>query len=339
MKAVGLYKHLPSADPESLVDLDLPKPEPGPHDLLVQVRAISVNPVDYKVRARDVAGEQLPRVLGWDAAGVVQAAGADARLFKPGDEVYYAGSIHRPGANAEFHVVDERIVGHKPRKLDFAAAAALPLTTLTAWESLFDRLGVARSGDRGKSVLMIGAAGGVGSIAIQLAKRLAQLHVIATASRPESSRWVRELGADAVIDHSRDLTAQLRELGSPEVDYVLCMTDAAPYFPQFPALLRAQGKICLIASMAQKVDMTPLIQKSVTVVWEFMFTRSLFGSPDMQRQHDILEEAARLIDEGTLRTTLAESLGAINAANLRRAHQLLEQGRTIGKLVLAGFGS
>src|SRR5262245_3963945 len=193
MRAVGLYRHLPIDDPESLVDLEIPKPDPGPRDLLVEVRAISVNPVDYKVRARDVPGEQLPRVLGWDAAGIVRATGSAVTLFRPGDEVYYAGNIQRPGANAEFHVVDERIVGHKPRTLDFAGAAALPLTTLTAFESLFDRLEIRRDGSREQAVLMIGAAGGVGSIAIQIAKRLTQARVIATASRPESSRWVTQL--------------------------------------------------------------------------------------------------------------------------------------------------
>jgi NADPH:quinone reductase len=338
MKAIGLYRHLPSSDPESLVDLELEMPTPSRRDLLVEVRAISVNPVDYKVRAREVPNEQLPRVLGWDAAGIVKATGPEATLFRPGDEVYYAGSIHRPGSNCEFHLVDERIVGRKPRTVDFVAAAAMPLTTLTAWESLFDRLGIARDGaDRGKSVLMIGAAGGVGSIAIQIAKRLAHLRVIATASRDASARWVTELGADEVVDHSGDLAEQLRAIGTPEVDYILCMTDATPYFPKFASLIRAQGRICLLASMTQPVDITPLMQKSASVVWEFMFTRSLFETPDMQRQHEILNEAAALIDNGTLRTTVAQSLGVINAANLRRAHQLLELGRTIGKLVLAEF--
>jgi NADPH:quinone reductase len=338
MKAVGLYRNLPIDDPESLVDLDVPKPAPAGRELLVEVKAISVNPVDYKVRARPDPNAQLPRILGWDVAGVVREIGAAAQLFKPGDEVYYAGSINRPGANSEFHVVDERIVGHKPRKLGFAAAAALPLTTLTAWEGLFDRLGISGSGaDRGKSVLLIGAAGGVGSIAIQLAKKLAGLHVIGTASRPESSQWIKELGADAVIDHTGDLAAQMRAIGVPEADYIFCLTDATPYFPRFAPIIRPQGKLCLIVSQSGAVELTSLMQKSVSVHWELMFTRSLFQTADMQRQHAILEQAARLIDDGTLRTTLAESLGAINAANLRRAHQMLERGRTIGKLVLEGF--
>ena len=336
MKAVGLFRNLPIDDPESLVDLDVPKPVPAGRELLVEVKAISVNPVDYKVRARPDPSLQGPRILGWDVAGIVREVGPSAQLFKPGDEVYYAGSINKPGANSEYHVVDERIVGHKPRKLGFAAAAALPLTTLTAWEGLFDQLGISRSGgDRGKTLLLIGAAGG--SIAIQLAKQLAGLRVVGTASRPESSRWVQELGADAVVDHTGDLAAQMRAAGIPEADYVFCLTDATPYFPRFAPVMRPQGKLCLIVSMGGAVELTSLMQKSISIHWEFMFTRSLFQTPDMQRQHEILEEAAGLVDSGKLRTTLADSIGAINAPNLRRAHQMLERGHTIGKLVLEGF--
>jgi NADPH2:quinone reductase len=339
VKAVGLYRNLPIDDPESLVDLDVAKPLPAGRELLVEVKAISVNPVDYKVRARPDPNLQGPRILGWDVAGVVREVGNAAQLFKPGDEVYYAGSIHKPGANSEYHVVDERIVGHKPRTLGFAAAAALPLTTLTAWEGLFDCLSISRSGTApGKTLLLIGAAGGVGSIAIQLAKKLAGLHVIGTASRPESARWVKELGADAVLDHSGDLAAQLRAHGVPEADYVFCLTDATPYFPRFAPIMRPQGKLCLIVSQSGAVELTPLMQKSISIHWEFMFTRSLFETADMQRQHEILEQAATLIDGGSLRTTLADSIGTINAANLRRAHQMLERGHTIGKLVLEGFG-
>jgi zinc-binding alcohol dehydrogenase family protein len=338
MKAVGLYRHLPIDDPESLVDLDVPKPSPADRELLVEVKAISVNPVDYKVRTRVAPGEQLPRILGWDVAGVVREVGAAVQLFKPGDEVYYAGSVHKPGANSEYHVVDERIVGRKPRTLSFAAAAALPLTTLTAWEGLFDRLGISSSGaDRGKSVLLIGAAGGVGSIAIQLAKQLAGLRVVATASRPESASWVKELGADVVVDHTGDLAEQMKAQGVAEADYVFCLTDATPYFPRFAPIIRAQGKLCLIVSHSAPVELTALMQKSISVHWEYMFTRSLFATADMQRQHEILQETAALIDRGALRTTLGENLGAINAMNLRRAHQLLERGHTVGKLVLEGF--
>jgi NADPH:quinone reductase len=338
MKAVGLYRNLPIDDPESLVDIEVAKPAPAARELLVEVKAISVNPVDYKIRARPDPSSAQPRILGWDASGIVREVGSGVQLFEPGDEVYYAGSINKPGANSEYHVVDERIVGHKPRKLGFAAAAALPLTTLTAWEGLFDRLGISGIGaDRGKSVLLIGGAGGVGSIAIQLAKQLAGLQVIASASRPESAKWVKELGADVVIDHTGDLAAQMKAAGVPEADYIFCLTDATPYFPRFAPVVRPQGKLCLIVSMTEPVQLTSLMHKSVSIHWEFMFTRSLFQTPDMQRQHEILEAAAALIDNGTLRTTLAESLGPINAANLRRAHQMLERGRTIGKLVLEGF--
>ncbi len=338
MKAVGLQRNLPIDDPESLVDLEVPKPAPTERELLVEIKAISVNPVDYKVRARRDPNGQFPRILGSDAAGIVREVGPRVELFKPGDEVYYAGSIHKPGANSEYHVVDERIVGHKPRKLGFGAAAALPLTTLTAWEGLFDRLGISRSGaDRGKTVLLIGAAGGVGSIAIQLAKQLAGLRVVGTASRPESSQWVKELGADAVIDHNGDLAAQMQATGVAEADYIFCLTDAMPYFPRFAPIIRPQGKLCLIVSMGSPVDLTALMQKSASVHWEFMFTRSLFETADMQKQHELLEEVAKLIDNGTLRSTLADSLGVINAENLRRAHLMLERGRTIGKLVLEGF--
>jgi NADPH2:quinone reductase len=336
MKAIGLFRHLPIDQPEALLDLELPDPEAGERDLLVAVRAVSVNPVDCKVRARDTGVERTARVLGWDASGVVRSVGAEVSLFKPGDEVYYAGSIDRPGANSELHLVDERIVGSKPRSVGFAPAAALPLTTLTAWEGLFDRLGISASGaDRGKRLLIIGGAGGVGSIAIQLAKQLAHLEVFATASRPESARWVRELGADAVIDHTRDIAAQLT--ATPGVDYILCATDFPPYFPLFAQIIRPQGKICLIVSTPKSVDLTPLMQKSATIVWELMFTRAVFKTPDMGRQGVILNEAASLIDRGTLRTTIGQNLGAINAANLRQAHTLLESGRTIGKLVLEGF--
>jgi zinc-binding alcohol dehydrogenase family protein len=209
---------------------------------------------------------------------------------------------------------------------------------LTAWEGLFDQLGISRSGaDRGKTLLLIGAAGGVGSIAIQLAKKLAGLRVVGTASRPESARWVHELGADAVVDHTGDLAAQMRTAGLAEADYVFCLTDATPYFPRFAPIMRSQGKLCLIVSMSGPVELTSLMQKSISIHWEFMFTRSLFQTPDMQRQHEILEEAGALIDDGTLRTTMGESIGAINAANLRRAHQMLERGHTVGKLVLEGF--
>ncbi|KVC68475.1 zinc-binding alcohol dehydrogenase family protein [Burkholderia stagnalis] len=338
MKAVGLTRYLPIDDPHALLDVELPQPVPGPRDLLVKVEAISVNPVDTKVRAPKPQVEDAPRVLGWDAAGTVVAVGADVTLFRPGDEVFYAGSITRPGANSEYHAVDERIVALKPRTLDFAAAAALPLTALTAWEALFDRLRVSPQGaDAGKSVLIVGGAGGVGSIAIQLAKTLGKLHVIATASRPASAQWVRTLGADQVVDHFGDLPAQLRDAGHAQVDYVLIFNDTDRHFPAAAEVIRPQGGICTIVENEKPVPVELLKAKSAAFHWEFMFTRAMFETPDMIEQHKLLTEVARLVDGGVLRTTLGEHLGAINAANVRHAHRLLEAGRAIGKLVLGGF--
>jgi len=277
-------------------------------------------------------------VLGWDAAGTVAAVGPEVTLFKVGDPVYYAGSITRSGANAEFHLVDERIVGHKPASLDFANAAALPLTAITAWEALFDRLGISPKGDHaGRSVLIIGGAGGVGSIGIQLAKVLAGLTVIATASRPESQEWCRRLGADHTVDHRGDLPAQLKALGFAEVDYILCFNDIDGHFAAMTELVAPQGKICTIVSNTRPLPVELLKNKSATFVWEFMFTRAMFSTPDMVAQHRLLNEVARLVDAGRLQTTLGENLGSINAENLRRAHAMLEGGRTIGKLVLEGF--
>jgi NADPH2:quinone reductase len=338
MKAVGFYRYLPIDDPESLLDLELPAPTPAGRDLLVEVKAIAVNPVDYKSRAPRPQVETAAKILGWDAAGVVKAVGPDATLFRPGDAVYYAGSRTRPGCDSELHLVDERIAGRKPRSLGFAEAAALPLTTLTAWEALFDRLGISRTGaDAGRAVLIIGGAGGVGSIAIQLAKRLARLTVVATASRPESAKWVRGLGADEVIDHTQDLAAQLGALGRPDVDYILCLNSTDHHFPAFAPVIKPQGKICAIVSTQKPVDLAPLMAKSVTFAWELMFTRPMFQTADMRAQHDLLDEAAGLIEAGVLATTVTTRLGAINAANLRRAHALLEGGHVIGKIVLEGF--
>ena len=338
MKAVGLYRYLPLDDPESLLDLQVPDPVATGRDLLVAVKAISVNPVDYKMRSPKDQVEKEPRILGWDVAGVVQAVGPQVTLFKPGDPVYYAGARMRQGGNSELHLVDERIVGRKPASLDFPAAAALPLTTLTAWEGMFERIGISKDGAHaGRTILVIGGAGGVGSIAIQLAKQLARLTVIATATRPESSKWVRELGADHVVDHSKDLAAQLKALGTPEVDYVLVLSNIEPYVAALPAIVAPQGKICAIVGTAKPLDLGPLMAKSVTFAWELMFTRPQYQTADMIVQHEILEQAAALVDKGVLRTTMTENLGAITAANVKRAHRALEGGRVIGKLVLAGF--
>ena len=338
MKAVALTRYLPISNPESLIDIELDKPAPTGRDLLVKIEAISVNPVDTKVRAPKDKVEETPRVLGWDAAGVVEAVGPDATLFKPGDPVYYAGSVTRQGANSEFHLVDERIVGAKPKSLDFTHAAALPLTTITAWEALFERLGVSPQGaDEGKSVLVIGGAGGVGSIGIQLAKKVAKLTVIATASRRESAKWATELGADHIVNHFDDIPKQLKAIGFENVDYVLIFNDTDKHFPAAAEVIKPQGSICSIVENSRPLEVELLKSKSAAFHWEFMFTRSMFGTPDMIEQHKLLSEVARLIDAGTLTTTLGRNLGKIDAANLREAHQLLEEGRSIGKLVLTGF--
>ncbi|GAP65403.1 alcohol dehydrogenase zinc-containing [Mizugakiibacter sediminis] len=338
MKAVALTRYLPIDDPESLIDVELPTPTPAGHDLRVRVEAVSVNPVDTKVRAPKAAVEAAPRVLGWDAAGVVEAVGEAVTLFKPGDRVYYAGAIDRPGCNAEFHLVDERIVGPMPRTLDFAEAAALPLTALTAWELLFERFGFDADGaDRDRTLLMIAGAGGLGSIAIQLAKR-AGLTAIATASRAETVDWCRRMGADHVVDHRQPLKPQLEALGFAAVDAIVCFTAAEPYWAQMTDLVAPQGRIGLVVGMKQAVDLEPLKSKSASVHWEYMFTRAQYRTPDMIAQHRILARVAALVDAGALRSTLTGTLAPINAANLRVAHARLESGRSIGKLVLRGWG-
>ncbi len=338
MKAIGLYRYLPIEHAESLLDLEIETPTATGRDLLVEVKAISVNPVDTKRRAPKDLVEPAPKILGWDAAGVVKAAGPEAELFKPGDAVYYAGSVIRPGANCEFHLVDERIVGRKPANLSFAEAAALPLTTITAWELMFDRMGISKTAEHsGRSVLILGGAGGVGSIAIQLAKKLAHLKVMATASRPESIAWAKRLGALATVDHTKPLPEQMAALGTPEVDYLLCFTNTDAVYPGFPKLVKPQGKIGLIVRVTRPVDLSILHDKSITVCMEGMFTRSTFQTPDMIAQHQLLNETTGMLEAGALKTTLKENLGKICAANLKRAHQLLEGGHVIGKLVLEGF--
>jgi zinc-binding alcohol dehydrogenase family protein len=337
MKAVAYYQSLPSSDPQSLQDIELPAPTPGPRDLLVQVRAISVNPVDTKIRSNVAPTDGQAKVLGWDVAGVVQAVGSEVSLFQVGDEVYYAGALQRAGGNSELHVVDERIVGHKPKRLSFAEAAALPLTAITAWELLFERLKIAQgSASSGQSLLIIGAAGGVGSILTQLARQLTGLTVIGTASRPETADWVKQLGAHHVIDHSQPLLAQLQQLGIPQVDHVASLTHTDLHYDQLIEALAPQGQLALIDDPAQ-LDVVKLKRKSLSLHWEFMYTRSLFETPDMQAQHALLEQVAQLIDTGTLHTTLGEHFGSINASNLRRAHTLLESGKARGKIVLEGF--
>ncbi|AIY41376.1 Bifunctional protein: zinc-containing alcohol dehydrogenase; quinone oxidoreductase (NADPH:quinone reductase) [Collimonas arenae] len=338
MKAIALTRYLPIENPESLIDIELDRPSPAGHDVLVAIKAIAVNPVDVKVRAPKDAVEKSPRVLGWDAAGVVHAVGPDVSRFKVGDRVFYAGDITRPGSNSEFQLVDERIVGNMPQSLSFEQAAALPLTAITAWEALFDRLKVpVGSGTPAKSILIIGGAGGVGSIAIQLAVKVAGLSVIATASRPESEKWVRELGAQHVINHFGDLPAQLKERGFDHVDYVLILNDTDRHFPAAAAAVAPQGMICTIVENAAPLDVSLLKAKSAGFVWEFMFTRSMFQTADMQEQGNLLDKVAGLIDDKTIVSTLSQVLSPINAANLRQAHATLETGRVIGKIVLKDF--
>ena len=337
MRAVGYQRSLPADDPEALVDIELPMPEPEGRDLLVGIRAVSVNPVDTKVRLRAAPEPGGWKVLGYDAAGVVIAAGPETRLFKPGDAVYYAGSIARQGTNAEFHLVDERIVGPKPSSLDWAEAAALPLTAITAWEMLFDRLEIRRPVPGTAPVLLIiGGAGGVGSMAVQLARRLTHLTVIATASRPESRAWASELGAHHVIDHGQPLQPQLDALGLGAPGFVFSTTHTEQHIAAVGTLIAPQGRFGYIDDL-RAIDPAPFKTKSVSLRFESMFTRPVFGTADISAQHDLLAEVSRLVDLGALRTTLAERMTPISAANLRRAHQLIEGGWSHGKLVLEGF--
>jgi NADPH2:quinone reductase len=338
MKAVGLHRYLPIDHQESLIDVELEKPVAEGRDLIVQVKAISVNPVDTKVRSPKDNIESSPRVLGWDVAGIVESVGEECSLFKPGDEVFYAGSITRPGGNSEFHRVDERIVGRKPKTLDFAQAAALPLTSITAWEGLFDRLRVShnREQNEGKTILMIGAAGGVGSIATQIAKEVG-LTVIGTASRPESAKWAKEYGAAHTINHYEPFVPQLNELGYASVDYIFCLNQTDQHWANMAEAIAPQGTICSIVETVSQLQLSLLKNKSAAFVWEFMFTRAMYETADMIEQHKLLNQVADKIDAGELRTTIAKRIEPINAANLRQAHEILESGKTIGKIVLEHF--
>jgi NADPH2:quinone reductase len=337
MRAIG-YRTPGDLDAaESLVDIELPRPSPGPQDLLVEVRAVSVNPVDTKVRRR--AGPELGdwKVLGWDAAGVVAEVGSDVSRFKRGDEVFYAGSLNRPGTNAEYHVVDARIVGRKPATLDFAHAAALPLTAITAWEALFDRLDVRKPvPGAAAAVLVIGGGGGVGSIAIQLVRQLTDLTVIATAGRPETAAWVRALGAHHVVDHRHPLAAEVAAVGLGAPAFVFSTTATDRHIGAVADLIAPQGRWALIDDPGV-VDIAPFKRKSVSTHWEFMFTRPVFETADIDAQGALLDEVSRLVDAGTLKSTLGEHFGVINAANLKRAHALIEGGAARGKIVLEGF--
>ena len=335
MRSVAYKESRSIEHPEALVDVDLPEPTPGANDLLVRIEAISVNPVDFKIR-QGVAPSG-PKVLGWDAVGVVVQVGAEVRGFASGDRVWYAGDLERPGTNSALHCVDARLVAHAPESLDPADAAALPLTSITAWELLFERLELPLGKRPGGAVLLVsGAAGGVGSIALQLARRLTSATVIATAGREQSKAWVQELGAHHVVDYTQPLRPQLEALGVDGVTHVLSLTHTDRYLEAFADLLVPFGHLALIDD-PPALDILPFKRKSLSVHWEFMFTRSMFRTEDMAAQGRLLGDVARLVDAGVLRSTATQNLGPINAANLRRAHALLERGGTRGKVVLAGF--
>ncbi len=337
MRAVAYKQPQPISAETSLIDVELPTPEARGHDLLVEVKAVSVNPVDVKVRAGVAPNEGAYKILGWDAAGIVKAVGPDVTMFKPGDEVFYAGSISRDGSNAEFQLVDERIVGAKPKSLDFPAAAALPLTSITAYETLFDRLKVQDPvPGAANAILIIGGAGGVGSIAIQIAGALTDLTIIATASRLETQAWVKELGAHHVIDHSKPLAPQMEALGIGAPAFVFSTTNTSDHIGSIVEIIAPQGRFALIDD-PKTLDVVPFKRKAVSTHWELMFTRPLFNTADMTEQHKLLTKVAELVDAGKIRSTLTETAGTINAANLKKAHALVETGKMKGKVVLAGF--
>lgn len=342
MKAVGYKKSLPIIDPDSLIDIELPQPIATGRDLLVKVKAIAVNPVDYKIRQRMAPEDDSYKVIGWDAVGEVVATGEAATQFKPGDEVYYAGDLMRQGSNAEFQLVDERLVGRKPKSLSDAEAAALPLTTITAWEMLFEHLEIKQlapdTTDKSDEViLVVGAAGGVGSIFLQLAKTITGATIIATASRESSQAWVKKLGADHVVDHSQPLQPQIEALGIGPVTHVASLTNTDDYFDDYVELLVPFGRIAMIDDPAEPLDVMKMKFKSLSLHIEFMYARSMFDAADMDEQSRLLTRVADLIDQGYVQTTVGKHLGTINAANLKTAHAELESGQTVGKIVLEGF--
>jgi zinc-binding alcohol dehydrogenase family protein len=337
MKSIGYKTPGPITAPKSFEDFTAEKPAPKGHDILVEVKAISVNPVDVKIRASSKPAGDEHKVVGWDAAGVVAETGPDVSLFKKGDVVWYAGSITRPGTNSEFHLVDERIVGTKPKNISFAEAAALPLTAITAWEMLFDRLDIRKAvPGAANAIVIIGGAGGVGSSAIQLVKALTDVKVIATASRPDTMSWVKSLGADYVIDHSKPLAAGIAALGIGAPAFVFSTNQTDHHFDQIVELIAPQGRFGLIDD-PDMIDVRKFKRKAVSTHWELMFTRSMFETADMIEQHKLLNEVSKLVDAGKIKTTLAENFGTINAANLKRAHEFIETGRAKGKVVLEGF--
>ena len=335
MKAVGFKTSLPITAANSFIDFETEKPSPQGRELLVKINAIAVNPVDYKIRQNAAKDTELatPKIIGWDTCGVVEAIGNAASLFKVGDEVYYAGDITKPGCNAEYQVIDERIVGKKPKSLSIEAAAAIPLTALTAWEILFDRIRISAEKDKGKTLLIIAGAGGVGSIAIQLAKKIAGLKVIATASRPESVAWCKGMGAYVVVNH-KNLTEEVRKAGFQYVDFIVDFVDTNAYWDEMAELIKPQGHIASITGSANPVALNKLKTKSASFSWEFMYTRSTFQTEDMSEQHQILNKVADLLDEGILMPTLTQTLNGLSAETLKQAHEQLESGTTIGKLAI-----
>lgn len=335
MKAVGFKTSLPITEQDSFIEFETEKPVPGPKDLLVKIEAISVNPVDFKVRQNSAKNKVLesPKIIGWDAAGIVEAIGAEVSLFKVGDKVYYAGDITKPGSNAEYQTVDERIVGKKPSSLSMEASAVMPLTGLTAWEILFDRLRIHSEKDKGKTILMVGGAGGVGSIAIQLAKKLTGLTVIATASRPETIEWCKQQGADYVVNH-KDLVNEVRKAGFQHVDFILDFVDVNFYWDAFVELIKPQGHIASITGSSEPIALNKLKSKSVSFSWELMYTRSSFQTEDMIEQHHILNKIAGLLDQKILKSTLNKTLLGLTATHIKEAHELLESGKTIGKIAI-----
>ncbi len=337
MKAVAYQAAMNADDPLALADVEIPTPVPGPRDCLIELRAIAINPVDIKIRqsVQPEAGEH--RVLGWDAAGVVVDVGEEVRDFIVGDEVWYAGQVNRPGCQAEFQAVDERILAKKPESLNFAEAAALPLTSLTAWEILFDRLELQEQPHAEKRLLVTGAAGGVGSILLQLARRLTSATLIATASREKSRDWVREMGAQWVLDHRNPLSQELAAAGLKDITHAASLTHTDSHFPELVKMLRPEGRLALIDSPTQPLDVVSMKQKSLSLHWEFMFTRALFETDRMRRQGQILTRMAELVDRGDVRTTMTRHLGAIAAANVREAFDIIRSGQSIGKIVLEGF--
>ncbi|MBB1070391.1 zinc-binding alcohol dehydrogenase family protein [Limosilactobacillus sp. RRLNB_1_1] len=338
MKAIGFTRHLDINDSQSLFVFEKDIPSPKGHDLLVKINAVSVNPVDTSVRHNGRGTLTTPKIIGWDACGIVKEVGAQVSLFNPGDRVFYAGSFKRPGSNSEYQVVDERIVGHAPKTLSDDEAAAMPLTSLTAYEALFEQLSLptTSSVNKGKTILIINGAGGVGSVATQLAAN-AGLTVIASASRPESIKWVKEHGAKYTVNHRNNLVDEVRKLGYKYVDYILGLKDIDSHWKEMCELIKPEGTIASITENKRPINLRLLTPKKATFTWEWMYTKSYYHTSDMQTQHTILDTIAQLLDEGKLKCTLTRSLSPLNAATLRKAHSLVESGHMIGKVAVSGW--